>query len=90
MPEKRLHEALDALHEQLESTEELSERDRAKLVATMDDIRDALASDERELPATEGALGRRIYALIQDLESTHPKFADILRNVSESLSNLGI
>ncbi|MDH3202025.1 MAG: DUF4404 family protein [Myxococcales bacterium] len=88
MPRKRLQEALDTLHQQLESTEELGEQDREALLEAMEDIRKALSISEP--PSTEGALGRRIYALIEDLEGSHPKFAEILRNVSESLANLGI
>lgn len=89
MPRKRLHEALDALHEQLESTEELGAEDREALVGAMTDIRTALAPGDPDA-AADGALSGRVYALIEDLESSHPKFADILRNVSESLANLGI
>lgn len=90
MPRKQLHEALEALHEQLESTKELGAEEREALVEAMEDIQHALSSGDPEPPSTEGALSRRIYALIEDLESSHPKFADILRNVSESLANLGI
>ncbi len=89
MPRKQLQEALDALHEQLESTEELAAEDREALVGAMNDIRNALSPGDSAPPA-EGAVSGRIYALIEDLESSHPKFADILRNVSESLANLGI
>ncbi len=90
MPRKQLHEALEALHEQLESTKELGAKEREALVEAMEDIRHALSSGDPEPPSTKGALSGRIYALIEDLESSHPKFADILRNVSESLANLGI
>ncbi len=90
MPRKRLQEALEALHEQLESTEELGAQDREALVEAMEDIRKALSAGTPESKSTEGALGRRVYALIEDLEGSHPKFAELLRNVSESLANLGI
>ncbi|MBW2380077.1 MAG: DUF4404 family protein, partial [Deltaproteobacteria bacterium] len=33
---------------------------------------------------------RRISALIENFETSHPKFAEILSSVSESLANLGI
>lgn len=90
MPRKRLQDALGALHEQLESTEELGTEDRQALVEAMKDIQDALSASSTEPPGPEGALSGRVYALIEDLETSHPKFADILRNVSESLANLGI
>ena len=90
MPRKRLQDALDALHEQLESTEELGAQDREALLEAMEDIGKALSVGTPEPASSEGALSRRVYALIEDLESSHPKFADMLRNVSESLANLGI
>ncbi len=90
MPRERLQQALDALHEQLESTEELGTQDREALIEAMEDIRKALSAGTPEAASSEGILSRRVYALIEDLESAHPKFADILRNVSESLANLGI
>jgi len=90
MPRRRLQQALDALHKQLDATEELGEQDRAALVETMEEIRDALARGEEEPLVTEGALGRRVYAMIDDFDNSHPKFAQLLRNLSESLANLGI
>ena len=89
MPRKQLQEALDALHEQLGSTEDLGAEDREALVGAMNDIRNALSPDD-SAPLADGVVSGRIYALIEDLETSHPKFADILRNVSESLANLGI
>lgn len=89
MPGKQLQQTLDALHQQLESTDELGGEDRAALAAAIEDIRSALSSSDTEPPA-EGALGRHILALIEDLETSHPKLADMLRNLSESLANLGI
>jgi len=35
-------------------------------------------------------LSKRVTALIEEFETSYPKFADILRSVSESLANLGI
>jgi hypothetical protein len=90
MPRKRLQEALDALHEQLDSTEELGAEDREALIEAMQDIRSALSPSDAKPPTPDGVLGERVYALIEDLESSHPKFAEVLRNLSESLANLGI
>ncbi|MGB5811152.1 MAG: DUF4404 family protein [Polyangiales bacterium] len=90
MPRQRLQDALSILHEQLEASEELGEEDRAALVEAMKDIRHALSSPEAADEDPEGALSARVYGLIEELETTHPKFAEILRNVSESLANLGI
>lgn len=90
MPQKRLQEALDALHEQLDSTEELGPEDRKALIEAAQEIEDALSLPDADAQAPEPALNERLYALIEDLETSHPKFAEILRNLSESLANLGI
>lgn len=92
MPHKQLQEALAALHHQLESTEQIEPDDREALVQAMQDIQRALERDRSEDPpeAPQGALSKRIYALIENLENSHPKFAEILHNVSESLANMGI
>lgn len=90
MPRETLRKALDALHQELESADALSDEDRASLVSAMREIQDALADPDSEADAPTGALSARVYGLIEELEATHPKFAEILRNVSESLSNLGI
>ena len=91
MPRQQLSEALEALHRELESTEELGPEDRDALVRAMREIHEALdRSDAEDEPPTGGPLSRRISALIEDLETSHPRFAEILSNVSESLANLGI
>lgn len=90
MPRQQLQDALETLHEQLESSEELGEEDRAALAEALKDIRKALASPDEAAGVPENAVGARVYELIEELEATHPKFAEILRNVSESLANLGI
>ena len=90
MPRKQLQEALSSLHEQLESTEALEPEEREALLAAMEDIRAALAVGAPATATPEGSLSGRVYAMIEDLETAHPKLADLLRNLSESLANLGI
>ena len=90
MPRKQLQEALSSLHQQLDSTETLEPEDREALLAAMDDIRAALAAEAPVDATPEGSLSGRVYGMIEDLETAHPKLADLLRNVSESLANLGI
>ena len=90
MPRETLKKALDALHHELESADALSEDDRASLVSAMEEIRDALTAPEGRPEPPTGALSARVIGLIEKLEATHPKSAEILRNVSESLANLGI
>lgn len=91
MPRQQLKEALDALHEELESGEEIGSDDREALLQTMREIHEALdQADAGDEPAAGGPVSRRISTLIEDFETSHPKFAEILSSLSESLANLGI
>jgi len=89
MPRQELNEALDALREELESGEQIGPDDREALVRAMQEIHEALGEAETA-PAAGGPLSNRISALIEGFETSHPKFAEILSSVSESLANLGI
>lgn len=91
MPRQQLNQALVALHRELESGEQIESEDREALLQAVREIEDALRGAEPdEKPAKGGPLSRRITALIEDFETSHPKFAEILSSVSESLANLGI
>ncbi len=91
MPRRQLTEALATLHKELEASEQLEEADREALLQTMREIREALHRENAESkPASGGPLSKRISALIEDFETSHPRFAEILSSVSESLANLGI
>jgi hypothetical protein len=91
MPRRQLKEALSALHEELESTEQIGPEDRDALVQAMQEIHQALDQpDSAREPDTGGPLSARVSELIEEFETSHPKFAKILSNVSESLANLGI
>jgi hypothetical protein len=91
MPRQELNEALDALRQELESGEQIGPDDREALVRAMQEIHEALGEAETEdEPAAGGPLSKRISALIEGFETSHPKFAEILSSVSESLANLGI
>jgi hypothetical protein len=91
MPRQHLNEALGALRQELESGEEIGPDDREALVRAMQEIHEALGEAKTgDEAAPEGPLSGRISALIEDFETSHPKFAEILSSVSESLANLGI
>jgi len=91
MPRQQLNQALVALHRELESDEQIGTEDREALLQAVREIEEALQhADPVEEPAQGGPLSRRITALIEDFETSHPKFAEILGSVSESLANLGI
>ena len=91
MPRQQLKEALDALHQELESGQEIEADDREALLQAAREIQDALARGETaSQPPEGGPLSRRVSALIEDFETSHPRFAEILGSVSEALANLGI
>jgi hypothetical protein len=91
MPRQQLKEALAALHEELETGRELEAEDREALLGAAREIQDALARGENDTASPEGGpLSKRVSALIEDFESSHPRFAEILGSVSEALANLGI
>ena len=91
MPRQQLKEALKALHEELETGRELEAEDREALLGAAREIQDALArGDTDTAPPEGGPLSKRVSALIEDFESSHPRFAEILGSVSEALANLGI
>ena len=91
MPRQQLNHALVALHRELESGVEIEAEDREALLQAVREIEEALSQDDAgEQPGEGGPLSKRVTALIEDFETSYPKFADILRSVSESLANLGI
>lgn len=91
MPREQLKEALGALREELESGEQIGPDDREALLQAMREIHEALDQEDSSQPPPEGGpVSRRISALIENFETSHPKFAEILSSVSESLANLGI
>lgn len=91
MPRRQLNDALETLHKELEASEQLEDADRQALLETMREIQEALHREDVESqPASGGPLSKRISTLIEDFEASHPRFAEILSSVSESLANLGI
>jgi hypothetical protein len=89
MPRQQLRDALQALHTELESGGAIAADDREALLQAVNEIQEALSRSGGE-PPEEGSLSQRVSALIEDLETSHPRFAETLRSLSEALSNLGI
>jgi hypothetical protein len=91
MPRRQLQQALGALHRELESGAKIGPEDRAALQQAIREIEEALKpTDIDPRPEREGPLSRRVSGLIESLETSHPRFAEILQSLSESLANLGI
>lgn len=90
MPRQQLKEALGALHEELEAGHEIGADERQALLQAAQEIQDALAQGDAPSEPPEEPLSGRVSTLIEDFETSHPRFAEILRSVSEALANLGI
>lgn len=89
MPRKQLNAALEALRRELDSGQQIGAEDREALLLAMREIEEALHETDAK-NAAAGSVSGRISALIENFETSHPKFAEILGTVSESLANLGI
>lgn len=91
MPRQQLKAALRALHEELESGAQIDPADREALMRAMCEIDDALdRSEAAQERSAEGPVSTRVAGLVERVETSHPRFAELLRSVSESLANLGI
>jgi len=91
MPRRQLKQALGALHRELESGAKIGPDDRAALQQAIREIHEALErTDAEREPEPGGPVSRRVAELIEGFETSHPRFAELLRSVSESLANLGI
>jgi uncharacterized protein with von Willebrand factor type A (vWA) domain len=91
MPRQQLHQALEALREALDSDEQIEPAGRKALLEAAEEIHEALErADSGSKRSREEPLSGRVSTMIGDFEASHPRFAEILRSLSESLANLGI
>ena len=91
MPRRQLKQALGALHRELESGATIGPEERAALQQAIREIHEALErADTARKPELGGPVSKRVAELIESFETSHPRFAEILRSMSESLANLGI
>ena len=83
MPEKRLPELVDKLHEELAGTDSLPERDRERLRALTDDIDALLGEDE--------AASRQREAILAAMRiDNKDEVARVLGEIVDTLAKLGI
>ena len=85
MPDRRLRELLQALHEELGEAERLNPDVEANLRAVMDDIRGAL--DRAENEGHEG-FRDRLSQQVDHFEADHPQLALTVRRVLDVMSRL--
>ena len=87
MPETRLRETLEALHEELAHAEPVDEEARALLGEVLEDIHALL--DGPDPDAHEGLL-ERLQTATRRFEESHPSITDAVGRVASALANLGI
>ncbi|MGH8352220.1 MAG: DUF4404 family protein [Pseudomonas sp.] len=87
MPAGQLQQQVDQLREQLEQDPPLSAEERAHLLELMQQIERQL---ERETTAADTSLVDGVNLAVERFEVDHPTLAGTLRNILQSLANMGI
>lgn len=88
MPASRLQLQLDELREQLAQDPPLTEEDRAQLFVLTQEIELQLAQQAAAAP--DATLVDGVNLAVERFEVSHPTLAGTLRNIVQSLANMGI
>ncbi|WP_339510154.1 DUF4404 family protein [Pseudomonas sp. RL_15y_Pfl2_60] len=88
MPASRLQQQLDELREQLSQDSPLSEEERAELYVLSQEIELQLAREAAASP--DATLVDGVNLAVERFEVSHPTLAGTLRNIVQSLANMGI
>ncbi|WP_313117683.1 DUF4404 family protein [Ectopseudomonas guguanensis] len=88
MPANDLQQQLEALHEQLAQGTPLSEEERASLYLLIQEIEVQLARQAAAAP--DATLVDGVNLAVERFEASHPTLASTLRNIMQSLANMGI
>ncbi len=83
-----LQQQLQTLRDQLASSPPLDNEDRLSLVELMQDIELKLAHEAASAP--DATLVDGLNLAVERFESEHPTLANTLRNIIQSLANMGI
>ncbi|KAF0863924.1 DUF4404 family protein [Pseudomonas sp. LD120] len=87
MPARELQEQLDTLREQLEHNPPLSEAERANLQELMQQIELQI---KLETSTQDTSLVDGVNLAVERFELEHPAIAGTLRNIVQTLGNIGI
>lgn len=88
MPANDLRRQLEELRTQLAEKPPLTEEDRASLYILTQEIELQLAQDAAEAP--DATLVDGVNLAVERFEVSHPTLAGSLRNILQSLANMGI
>ncbi len=84
----QLQQQLHTLREQLSKSPPLNDEDRLSLLELMQDIELKLAHEAASAP--DASLVDGLNLAVERFESEHPTLAPTLRNILQSLANMGI
>ena len=87
MPARELQEQLDTLREQLDQNPPLTEAEREDLHALMAQIQAEIAV---ETATPDNNLADGVNLAVERFEVDHPTIAGTLRNIVQTLGNIGI
>ncbi|MET1067766.1 MAG: DUF4404 family protein [Pseudomonas prosekii] len=87
MPARELQEQLNTLREQLEQNPPLNEDERKNLHELMAQIE---AQIELETQVQNSSLSDNVNLAVERFEIDHPTLAGTLRNIVQTLGNIGI
>ena len=88
MPTNRLQQQLEELRDQLADDQPLSEEERASLYLLVQEIEAQLARHAAAAP--DATLVDGVNLAVERFEASHPTLAGPLRNIMQSLANMGI
>lgn len=88
MPASRLQQQLQELREQLAQQPPMTEEERADLFVLTQEIELQLAS--QAAAASDATLIDGVNLAVERFEVSHPTLAGTLRNIMQSLANMGI
>jgi hypothetical protein len=87
MPARELQEQLDTLREQLDQNPPLTDAEREDLHALMAQIQAEIAV---ETATQDNSLADGVNLAVERFEVDHPTIAGTLRNIVQTLGNIGI
>ncbi len=92
MAGKQLREMLEKLHAQLKNADTVDEASQDLLRTVEDDIHNLLKHPDEELPRKKHhhTLKERLDEASREMDSKHPKIADTMRHIINTMNNLGI
>jgi len=88
MPAQQLQQQLEILRNQLAEEPPMSEEDRATLYVLTQEIEAQLARNA--VAAPDATLVDGVNMAVEHFEASHPTLTGTLRNILQSLANMGI